>query len=151
MLGYIGVPNDKTFSPEGFFCTGDGGHIDDRGRLVWEGRLNDIIKTGGANVSPIEVDATLEGYPGIKLSRTVGVPHDTLGEIVVTCLVQHEDAGVDPAAVTAFLKMQLASYKVPRAIVMIEESDISLTGSAKVKTGALRELVATRLDTTKIK
>jgi fatty-acyl-CoA synthase len=59
MLGYIGVPRDETLDDEGFFCTGDGGYVDSEGRLYWERRLNDIIKTGGANVSPVEVDACL--------------------------------------------------------------------------------------------
>ena len=59
MLGYIGTPLDETLDAEGFFRTGDGGYLDDAGRLFWEGRLTDIIKTGGANVSPLEVDEAL--------------------------------------------------------------------------------------------
>ena len=87
MLGYIGIPLDETLDEEGFFRTGDGGYIDERGRLFWEGRLNDIIKTGGANVSPVEVDGVLADHPGVKVSQTVGVPHETLGEMVVACVV----------------------------------------------------------------
>ncbi|HMO69414.1 MAG TPA: AMP-binding protein, partial [Novosphingobium sp.] len=56
MLGYLGIPLDQSLDAEGFLRTGDGGYIDAEGRLFWEGRLNDIIKTGGANVSPVEVD-----------------------------------------------------------------------------------------------
>ena len=52
MLGYLGTPLDDTLDDEGFFRTGDGGYIDDEGKFYWEGRLTDIIKTGGANVSP---------------------------------------------------------------------------------------------------
>ncbi len=59
MLGYIGTPLDETLDAEGFFRTGDGGYLDEVGRLFWEGRLTDIIKTGGANVSPLEVDEVL--------------------------------------------------------------------------------------------
>ena len=59
MLGYVGTPLDETLDAEGFFRTGDGGYLDDAGRLFWEGRLTDIIKTGGANVSPREVDEAL--------------------------------------------------------------------------------------------
>jgi fatty-acyl-CoA synthase len=145
MLGYLGVPLDETLDAEGFFATGDGGYIDDKGRLVWQGRLNDIIKTGGANVSPVEVDAELAGCSGVKHSVTVGVPHETLGELVVACVVAEEGRSLTEAMVRDFLKERLASYKVPRRVLFVDDADLSLTGSAKVKTGALRELAAKRL------
>ncbi len=148
MLGYIGVPIDETLDDEGFFATGDGGYIDAKGRLVWQGRMNDIIKTGGANVSPVEVDTELAGCPGVKHSVTVGVPHETLGELVVACVLTEEGRSLTEAAVRDFLKERLASYKVPRRVLFVDEADLSLTGSAKVKTSALRELAAKRLATT---
>jgi fatty-acyl-CoA synthase len=147
MLGYIGVPIDETLDESGFFATGDGGYIDEKGRLVWQGRMNDIIKTGGANVSPVEVDAELAGCPGVMRSITVGVPHETLGELVVACVVTEEGRSLTETTVRDFLKQRLASYKVPRRVLFVEETDLSLTGSAKVKTSALRELAAKRLGT----
>jgi fatty-acyl-CoA synthase len=145
MLGYIGVPIDETLDAEGFFRTGDGGYIDEKWRLVWEGRLTDIIKTGGANVSPLEVDGVLAAYPGVKVARTVGVPHDMLGEMVVACIVPSEGSSLDEAAIRDFLKERLASYKVPRRVLFFRDDEFSLTGSAKVKSGVLRELAAKRL------
>jgi fatty-acyl-CoA synthase len=147
MLGYIGVPLAETLDDEGFFATGDGGYIDAQGRLVWQGRMNDIIKTGGANVSPVEVDTELAGCPGVKHSITVGVPHETLGELVVACVLTEEGRSLTEATVRDFLKERLASYKVPRRVLFVDEADLSLTGSAKVKTSALRELAAKRLTT----
>jgi fatty-acyl-CoA synthase len=146
MLGYIGVPSDETFDAEGFFRTGDGGYIDAAGRLFWEGRLTDIIKTGGANVSPLEVDAVLAAYPGVKLARTVGVPHETLGELVVACIVPHEGSVLDETSIREHLKERLASYKVPRRVLFFADAELSLTGSAKIKTSDLRDLAAMRLD-----
>jgi fatty-acyl-CoA synthase len=145
MMGYIGVPLDDSLDEEGFFPTGDGGYIDAQGRLFWEGRLNDIIKTGGANVSPLEVDEAIAGYPGVKVARTVGVPHDSLGEMVVMCVVPHEGASLDEAQIRDFLKARLASYKTPRRVVFVRDDELSLTSSAKVKLGDLRELAAKRL------
>ncbi len=145
MLGYIGIPMDETLDAEGFLRTGDGGYIDERGRLFWEGRLSDIIKTGGANVSPVEIDETLKSFPGIKAVQTVGVPHDTLGELVVSCVVPHEGAVLEEAAIRDFLKQHLASYKVPRRVIFFGEQDLSQTGNAKIKTSDLRELAAKRL------
>ncbi|MFT3967709.1 MAG: class I adenylate-forming enzyme family protein, partial [Sphingobium sp.] len=70
MLGYIGKTIEDSFDAEGYFCTGDGGYVDEDGQLFWEGRLTEMIKTGGANVSPIEIDLVLADYPGIKRAQT---------------------------------------------------------------------------------
>jgi fatty-acyl-CoA synthase len=145
MLGYIGTPLDETLDAEGFFRTGDGGYLDDAGRLFWEGRLTDIIKTGGANVSPREVDEALAGYPGVKVAHTVGVPHETLGEVVVACIVPHEGASLEAEELRDFLRERLASYKVPRHVLLFSEGEIALTGSAKIKSSDLRQLAAKRL------
>ncbi|SHM65590.1 class I adenylate-forming enzyme family protein [Cryptosporangium aurantiacum] len=145
MLGYVGTPLADTLDDEGFFRTGDGGRLDDRNRLFWEGRLTDIIKTGGANVSPLEVDEAIARYPGVKVTQTVGVPHETLGEVVVACIVPHDDAKLDADGIVAYLRERLASYKVPRHVLFFAEDEIALTGSAKVKSGDLRELAAKRL------
>jgi acyl-CoA synthetase (AMP-forming)/AMP-acid ligase II len=145
MLGYLRVAVEDTFDPEGFFRTGDNGFVDETGRLHWLGRLNDIIKTGGANVSPLEIDAVLRECPGVKVAATVGVPHDTLGEIVVACLVPEAGAQLDEAQVRAFVSKRLSSYKVPRRVLFLQESELELTGSNKVKTAPLRELAAKRL------
>ena len=146
MLGYIGTPLDETLDAEGFFRTGDGGYVDQAGRLYWEGRLNDIIKTGGANVSPIEIDTILKQCPGVKVTQTVGVPHDTLGELVVACIVPHAGATLDEERVRAFAKEELASYKVPRRVLFFTEEEVQLTGSAKIKTADLKAAVVKRLE-----
>ena len=143
MLGYLGIPLDQTLDEDGYFRTGDGGYVDEAGRLFWEGRLNDIIKTGGANVSPAEIDSVIQDCPGVKLTQTVGVPHETLGELVVACVVPHAGAALDEATIRNFLTDKLASYKVPRRVLFFRESELQLTGSAKVKTAELRDL-ATR-------
>ncbi len=145
MLGYLGIPLDETLDEDGFFRTGDGGYFDKEGRLFWEGRLNDIIKTGGANVSPVEVDAVLSTMPGVKVTKTVGVPEELLGELVVACIVSMEEASLTEAAVRDFAKAQLASYKVPRRVLFFDESDLATTGSAKIKTAELREMAAARI------
>jgi len=146
MLGYVGTPLDETLDAEGFFRTGDGGYLDDSGLLYWEGRMTDIIKTGGANVSPLEVDEALADFPGVKLTRTVGVPHETLGEIVVACVVPQEGASLEPEEIRAFLRQKLASYKVPRHVLIFREDEFALTGNAKIKSGELKQLAANRLN-----
>jgi fatty-acyl-CoA synthase len=144
MLGYIGVPLDETLDDEGFFHTGDGGYVDSNGRLYWQGRLSDIIKTGGANVSPLEIDNVLRTCPGVKLSQTVGLPDALLGEMVVSCIVPHEGVPLNEAVIRHYAKQRLASYKVPRKVVFLAEEDLKKTGSAKIKTQDLRALLAGR-------
>jgi fatty-acyl-CoA synthase len=145
MLGYLGIPLDQSLDEDGFLRCSDGGYIDEQGRLYWEGRLNDIIKTGGANVSPLEIDAVIRECPGVKLSQTVGVPDHLLGEMVVGCIVAHTGASLDEASIKGFAKEKLASYKVPRRVLFFAEDELKTTGSAKIKTDELRKLVAERL------
>lgn len=146
MLGYLGVPLAETLDADGWFLTGDGGFIDAAGRLFWKGRLNDIIKTGGANVSPAEVDAVIRQCPGVKVAQTVGVPDTLLGELVVSCIVPHADASLDEAAVRDFARLALASFKVPRRVLFFTEDALQLTGSAKIKVADLRALAVKRLE-----
>lgn len=146
MLGYVGVPLDETLDEDGFLRTADGGYVDEQGRLFWEGRLNDIIKTGGANVSPLEIDAIIREHPEVKVSQTVGVPDDLLGELVVACIVPVEGTSPTAGAIRDFAKEKLASFKVPRRVLFVEESDLKTTGSSKIKTADLRKLAAERLE-----
>jgi acyl-CoA synthetase (AMP-forming)/AMP-acid ligase II len=145
MLGYIGVPLDTTLDEDGYFHTGDGGYVDAEGRVYWEGRLNDIVKTGGANVSPLEVDDVIRACEGVKVTQTIGLPDDLLGEIVVSCVVLHQGAALTEDDIRGFTKTRLASYKVPRRVLFFDEADLSTTGSAKIKTAELRTLAAARI------
>ena len=146
MLGYIGIPNDEVLDEDGFFHTGDGGFFDEEGRLHWEGRLNDIIKTGGANVSPVEIDTVIAQCPGVKITKTVGIPDELLGELVVACIVPLEGVELTEATVRSFAKEQLASFKVPRRILFFAEDELEYTGSAKVKSTQLQTLASKRLE-----
>ena len=146
MLGYVGMPRDEALDEDGFFHTGDGGYVDEAGRLFWEGRLTDIIKTGGANVSPREIDEASS-----QLSR--GEAHADGGRAARDARRDrrhvHRAARGRVAskrgAIRAFARERLASYKVPRRVLFLREDELALTGSEKVKAGELRELAAERL------
>jgi fatty-acyl-CoA synthase len=92
------------------------------------------------------MDELIKTCPGVKLCQTVGVPHDKLGELVISCIVQHAGAELSEADVQAFAKAQLASFKVPRRVLFFAEDAIALTGTAKIKTGDLRALAAKRIE-----
>jgi fatty-acyl-CoA synthase len=93
-----------------------------------------------------DLHGELAALPGIKMGKTVGVPHDTLGEMVVSCVVAQEGAALTEDAIRTFLKSKLASYKVPRRVLFVREHELSLTGSAKIKLSALRELILIHLN-----
>jgi len=145
MLGYLRVPREDTFDEEGFYRTGDCGYVDDEGRLHWHGRTSDKIKSGGADISPLEINDVLRECPGVKIAETVGVPHNTLGEEVVSCVVPKEGATFEEGQLRAFVSKRLSSYKVPRRILFVQESDLRFTDTKKVKTKELRELAKGRL------
>jgi acyl-CoA synthetase (AMP-forming)/AMP-acid ligase II len=147
MLGYIGVAAEETFDSEGYFHTGDGGYVDEKGRLVWEGRLNDIIKTGGANVSPQEIDEVLRVCPGVKIAQTVGVSHELYGEVIVSCVVRQDGSDLSEDAIKNFAKERLASYKIPKHILFVAEGELKTTGSSKIITAELRKIASERIKT----
>lgn len=145
MTGYLGKAPEQCFDEEGFYCTNDGGHVDAEGRFFWEGRLNDMIKTGGANVSPEEVDAVIARFPGVRRTQTVGVPDKLLGEMVVSCLVPLEGVTLREDEIIAFVRNDLASFKAPRHVLFFREEDFALTGSGKIKAASVRALAIARL------
>lgn len=149
MSGYLGKAPELCFDAEGFYHSGDGGRVDAEGRFFWEGRLTDMIKTGGANVAPLEVDEAIQKVPGVKRSQTVGVPDDLLGEMVVSCVVPADGAVLSDAEIVAHLKRGIASFKIPRRILFFTDEDFTgigaLTGNEKIQAGKLRELAAARL------
>jgi fatty-acyl-CoA synthase len=145
MKGYLKVPPEEVFDVDGFFATGDAGFVDEDGHLHWVGRTSDLIKTGGANVSPVEIENELLRHPGLASALVVGVPHPTLGEIVVVCAVAQPGSGVDERAVRDFLRGKLASYKLPRKVLFFAEEELVLTGNAKIRADELRKLASARL------
>ncbi len=147
MMGYLKIAPEDTFDGEGFIHTADGGYVNEAGNLFWKGRLGDIIKTGGANVSPAEIDAVLVEHPAIQSVFTVGVPHDTLGEIVVSCVLLRDGHSLDEDGLRRFAKEALASYKVPRRVLFFDEPELPMTGSNKIRRPELKKIAAERLET----
>jgi acyl-CoA synthetase (AMP-forming)/AMP-acid ligase II len=140
MLGLHRRERGDVFTPDGWYATGDGAVLRD-GWLFFQGRLDDVIKTAGVNVSPSEVQAVLERHPSIRQAFVVGVPHDVRGE-EVTAVVVSPDDHLDVEEVLLSARVELASYKVPRRILVIDEEDIPWLSSQKVDLGRLRAMVA---------
>lgn len=151
MLGYLGREPADCFDADGFFHTGDAGHVSADGNVTWSGRRTEMIKTGGANVSPAEVEVALRACSPVKLSRVVGVPDARLDQAVVACIVLRDGETATADEVRAFLRERVAAYKVPRHVLFFADGEMPMTGSdAKVRDDALLELVHARLATASV-
>jgi acyl-CoA synthetase (AMP-forming)/AMP-acid ligase II len=150
MQRYWKVPLEEAFDADGFFHTGDAGYLDSKGLLHWKGRLSGMIKTGGANVSPLEVEKAAADQPSVKAAIAVGVPHPTLGEALVLCVVPTEGNTIDERVLRDKLRERLAAYKVPRLVLVVDEADAPITGSQKLRSDALRTLAEERLAAARI-
>jgi acyl-CoA synthetase (AMP-forming)/AMP-acid ligase II len=136
LVGYVGEPPGSCRDAEGWFHTGDLGHLDAEGALHFVGRLKDVIKTAGANVAAAEVEAVLLEHPAVAAAHAVGVPHPTRGEEVAAFVVLKAD--VAETALVEHCRAALASYKVPRRVWVRAERDLPVKGSGKVDKSALR-------------
>jgi fatty-acyl-CoA synthase len=144
MCGYYKSPPGEGFDDHGYVRTKDAGSLDEGGLLHWEGRQAGIIRTGGVNVSPYEVETALSRWKRIELAHVVGVPHPVLGEEIVALVVRRDGDPVTAEEVLRHLRATLAAYKVPRRVLFVSPEDVEMTGTEKVRAEGAREL-ATRL------
>jgi acyl-CoA synthetase (AMP-forming)/AMP-acid ligase II len=146
MLRYLGRSPEECFDTDGFLHTGDAGSVDADGFVHFSGRNTEMIKTGGANVSPAELEVQLRACPPVKLARIVGVPDPVLDQIVVACITLKEGAEATDADIRDFLRSRVAAYKVPKRVLFFDDGEIPMTSSdTKVRDDALLDLVADRL------
>ena len=137
--GYWKMP-EKTreeFTVDGWFRTGDVGTFDADGYLSIVGRAKDLIISGGYNVYPKEIELVLDALPGVMESAVIGVPHPDFGEAVTAVLVGKPGASLLEAEIVAQLKTQLANYKVPKRVHVVDELPRNAMG--KVQKNLLRE------------
>ncbi len=137
--GYWRMP-EKTkeeFTADGWFKTGDVGRVDAQGYVTIVGRSKDLIITGGYNVYPAEVEGFINDMAGVAESAVVGVPHPDFGEAVVAVLIAKPGAAMDSAAIVAALKSQIANFKVPKKVFVLDELPRNTMG--KVQKNLLRE------------
>jgi malonyl-CoA/methylmalonyl-CoA synthetase len=137
--GYWQMP-EKTAAElreDGFFITGDLGRIDDDGYVHIVGRGKDLIISGGFNIYPKELEMLLDDQPGVLESAVIGVPHPDFGETPVGLLVAEPGATPDLDAIMARAQDELARFKHPRKLIVLDELPRNTMG--KVQKNALRE------------
>ena len=138
--GYWRMP-EKTaeeFRDDGFFITGDVACIDpDTGYLSIVGRDKDMIITGGFNVYPKEIELIIDEIDGIGESAVIGLSHPDFGEAVAAVATRSNGSQTDPESVIKTVKQQLANFKVPKQVFLVDELPRNAMG--KVQKNVLRD------------
>jgi acyl-CoA synthetase (AMP-forming)/AMP-acid ligase II len=139
MRGYFEDPDEtaKTIDPEGWLHTGDVGVMDERGYLRITDRIKDMFITGGFNCYPAEIENLIYRHPGVAQVAVIGVPDERMGEVGMAFVVPRPGAVLEPAALIAWCREQMANFKVPRRVEIV--SALPTNASGKVLKYELRE------------
>lgn len=127
----------EEFTADGWFKTGDVGKVDERDYVSIVGRSKDLIISGGYNVYPAEIEGYINDMPGVAESALVGVPHPDFGEVGVAVVIAKPGAQLNPDAIVAGLKAQLANFKIPKKCFVVPELPRNTMG--KVQKNLLRD------------
>ena len=128
MIGYLGMPDETTYSiKNGWFHTGDLAKMDEDGYIYIVDRMKDMIIVGGYNVYPREVEEVLYNHPAIIEAVVIGVPDPIFGEQVKAFVVRNDHL-LSTDDLIVFCNQQLAKYKVPKEIEIMNEMPKNSTG-----------------------
>jgi acyl-CoA synthetase (AMP-forming)/AMP-acid ligase II len=133
MLGLHKKERAEVFTPDGWYRTGDVGYLDEDGHLYFTGRMGDLIKSAGMNITPRDVELVLESFPEVVLAFVSGIPAGERGEDVVAAIALTPGAKLDEDEARRRVKAELASYKVPRRILVFgSQAELPWLDSGKV-------------------
>jgi acyl-CoA synthetase (AMP-forming)/AMP-acid ligase II len=142
MAGYNKRERAEVFDADGWYHTGDRVYrLAGDPRLFYTGRTSELIKSAGANVSPLEVESVVEAFDDVAQCVVVGVDHPTRGEEVCAVVVADAEQ-LDVESLAARAREQLSSYKVPTRWIVVASSRIPTLPSGKLNRRELRALVS---------
>jgi acyl-CoA synthetase (AMP-forming)/AMP-acid ligase II len=118
---------------DGYMLTGDLGRLDAEGRLNVEGRVDDMIISGGENVYPAEVEAVLGQHRDVVEAAVIGVPDESFGQRLLGYVVLSPGSETNAQHLRTHVRDQLANYKVPRDIVVLDELPRNASGKVMKK------------------
>lgn len=129
MKGYWNHPGATAETlVDGWLHTGDLGRVDEDGYLSIVDRKKDLIIRGGYNVYPREIEEVRYEHPDVAEAAVIGLPHDELGEEAGAAVALHEGATATPDELREFVRGQVAAYKYPRAVWLLDELPKGATG-----------------------
>lgn len=141
MLGYYADPEATaaTMTSDGFLKTGDIGKMDNRGRLAFVGRLKEIIRVGGENVAPTELENLLHQHPDILQAQVFALPEPRLIEVPAAYVLTRQDSALTAEEISDWLRPKVAGFKMPRFVKVVDSFEtIGITASGKVQKSQLR-------------
>jgi len=140
MLGYYRAPEvtARTIDEAGWLYSGDLATIDDEGYVQIVGRKKDMLICGGFNVYPAEIEEYLFTHPKVQNVSVIGVNDDVFGEVAAAYIIPREGLTIDPQEIVDFCVGEIANFKVPRYVVIVDE--FPMTQSGKIQKFKLREL-----------
>lgn len=138
MMGYYNKPQETadSYDDDGWFHTGDTGVLRADGYIRFFGRYKDMLKVGGENVDPMEVEALLLGLEGVQQVAVVAYPDPRLTDVAVAYIQPRAGAELSEASVIAYCRGKVATFKIPRHVLFIDE--FPMTGSGKIRKVDLR-------------
>jgi 2,3-dihydroxybenzoate-AMP ligase len=137
--------NGETFTPDGFFKTGDKARKDDKGNITITGRIKDIINRGGEKISAIDIENRMSAHPWVHEAAVVGMPDAVLGERICAYVVLKPGTTVTFEEIVAFLKKGGASVQqLPERVEFV--SELPFTKIGKIDKKALREDIRKRIE-----
>ena len=129
MDGYLDDPEASARSfVDGWFRTGDAGHLDEEGYLTITGRIKDLINRGGEKIAPAEIERVIGEHSSVARVCVFGIAHPTLGEEVAAAVVPTRDALANERSILEFTGTRLASFKVPRRVIFTHELPTNAAG-----------------------
>jgi len=142
MAGYWNDPEATaaTITPQGWLHSGDIGVLDERGYLCITDRKKDMYIVGGFNAYPAEIEAVIARYNGVAQVAVVGIPDDRMGEVGMAWVIPTPGAEIDPDTLMAWCRGEMANYKVPRRVAVVDS--FPLNASGKVLKFELRQRAA---------
>jgi acyl-CoA synthetase (AMP-forming)/AMP-acid ligase II len=145
MLGLHKKERTEVFTPDGWYRTGDGGYFDEDGHFYFTGRMGDLIKSSGMNITPRDVELVLEALPEVVLAFVCGIPAGERGEDVVAAIALSPGAILDEEEARKRVKEEIASYKVPRRILVFgNQTELPWLDSGKVDRRRLAAILEER-------
>ena len=126
-----------TFNHDGYFKTGDLGHIDTEGHVFITGRIKDMIKCGGLNVAPAEIEALMSGIKGVKEVAVIGIPDEFYGERIIAFVTEQPSVTLNSEEALRFCRSHLTAQKVPSEIRVRAAFPMNAVG--KINKRALKE------------
>ena len=139
MEGYYGRERHETFTPDGWYRTGDLFHTDADGFYYFAGRSGDMIKTSGANVSPREVEAAIAEVCGL-VAHVMALDDAERGQVVAAAVrVPRGQPPPSAEGLRTALRARLSAYKVPRRFLFLSDDEVPMLSSGKLDARALRE------------